>query len=59
MSRNCREKCRYARFCKERGVERDDFPDECVMFYKIDDLLMEADDIRREQERERGEEDGW
>jgi len=49
MTSNCHERCRYSKFCyqtyKCKGSNRSDFPDECALFYKIDDLMEEAKDI--------------
>ena len=39
---SCHQHCNYSRFCYAKGENRDDFPDECVNWYKIDDLLIEA-----------------
>ena len=47
--KNCHERCRYSKQCweifHEKGSHRSDFPDECALYYKIDDLMMEARDI--------------
>jgi len=53
---NCRDKCRhsqlcskyYSRFQGEEGLT----PDDCPMAWKIEDILMDAEDIRLELERE-------
>jgi hypothetical protein len=59
--RNCHERCRYSKQCyelyKTKGSNRADYPDECALFYKLDDLAMDAADILEEQRRARGEED--
>ena len=59
--KNCHERCRYSKQCyelfKDKGSNRADFPDECALFYKLDDLAMDARDILEEQRRARGEED--
>lgn len=58
----CSEICFHAKLCKQyfncEGVETDSkHPHaECPIAWKIDDLLMDAEDIRREQEREREKE---
>ena len=45
-AKNCHERCRYSQQCyqtfKCKGSNRSDFPDECVLFYKIDDLMYET-----------------
>ena len=33
-------------------------PDDCAMYYKIDDIMLEARDIEKEQRREREEYEG-
>ena len=47
----CHERCRYDRLCYYKGEDRDDFPDECAQYYKIEDLLWDAEcelrDLRR------------
>lgn len=47
--KNCHERCRYSKQCWEtfkcKGENRADFPDECALYYKIDDLMLEAQDI--------------
>jgi hypothetical protein len=52
---NCHLRCRYGRICFRKGEDREDFPDECVEFYHIDDMLMDARDILEEQRKSRGE----
>ena len=59
-ARNCREYCRNARYCYEKGEAGMD-PEDCVRNWKIEDLLMDArmeemDERRRREEREA---DGW
>ena len=48
-AKNCHERCRYSKLCyqifKCKGSNRADFPDECALFYKIDDLMQETRDI--------------
>ena len=56
-NKNCHEYCRYAKMCRYLDGSNGMDPDECAMYYKIDDLMMEAEDIKKEQERERGEEE--
>ena len=47
--KNCHERCMYSKQCYEtfhcKGSHRGDFPDECALYYKIDDLMQEARDI--------------
>ena len=56
-NKNCHEYCRYGKYCRYVEGTNGFDPDECAMYYKIDDLMMDAQDIKREQERERGEEE--
>jgi len=54
---SCHKRCPYDRFCYYEGEDRDDFPDECFNYYKIDDLLLEArypdsDEDENEEETE-------
>ena len=56
-NKNCHEYCRYGKYCRYVDGANGFDPDECAMYYKIDDLMMDARDIKREQERERGEEE--
>ena len=52
---NCHERCRYSKECFRlfecKGSNRKDFPDECALYYKLDDLSMEARDIAKEQSK--------
>ena len=58
--RNCHEYCHYAKYCRyEKGTDGMN-PDECAMYYKIDDLMNDArieaaEERRREREEEEGE----
>ena len=56
-NKNCHEYCRFGKMCRFLNGEVGLDPEECVMYYKIDDLLMDAQDIKKEQERSRGEEE--
>ena len=51
--KNCHERCRYSKECYRlfscKGSNRADFPDECALYYKLDDLAMEAREIEKEQ----------
>jgi hypothetical protein len=57
----CHERCRYSKPCWElfkcNGSDQADFPDECALYYKLDDLAMDAQDIAEEQRRARCEDD--
>ena len=41
-TRNCHEYCRYGRICHFRDGKVGQDPEECVFYYKIEDLLLEA-----------------
>ena len=53
-NKNCHEYCHYGKMCRylkgSNGVD----PDECAMYYKLDDLMNEARDIEEEQKRAAG-----
>ena len=55
---NCRKICVYRQFCAEKfpdyaGGENGERPHvSCPMAWKIEDILMDAEDIRKEQEIE-------
>ena len=38
---NCKNYCRYARYCYAKGSDGQD-PEECAMYYKVEDLLWDA-----------------
>lgn len=50
----CHERCPYDKLCYYKGEDRDDFPDECSQYYKIEDLLWDARcdlmDMKRKEE---------
>lgn len=58
--RNCKEYCRYSRYCYTKGFIGMD-PDDCAMFWKIDDLILDAryshDDYNPDEEYNEEEED--
>ena len=49
---NCHNYCRYGKQCRYKKGENGINPEDCAMYYKIEDLLREADDIKREQQEE-------
>lgn len=55
-TRNCKDYCRFAQHCYIKGGEGVD-PDECPMYFKIEDLLWDAECARREELREEERED--
>lgn len=60
-SKNCHEYCRYGKQCRYLKGENGFDPDECAMYYKIDDIMMDAREIEREQRKglEEYEGDDW
>ena len=54
--KNCKETCRWAIFCKAEG-DTDTDPYECGLAAVFEDRWMDAEDIRREQERSMDDED--
>ena len=57
-SKNCHEYCRYGKQCRYLKGENGFDPDECAMYYKIEDIMLEAREIEKEQRREREEYEG-
>ena len=55
-TRNCKERCHYARFCYRKGWDDLD-PDDCAEYWKIDDLLLEARYDREDETEEEEEEE--
>lgn len=57
---NCHHYCRYSKFCKLDGEEKLD-PDDCVRYWKIDDLMLEAQfvakELKEEEDKEENEDD--
>lgn len=61
-SKNCHEYCRYGKQCRYLKGGNGVNPDDCGMYYKIDDIMQEAREIAREErekEREELEGDDW
>ena len=57
-NKNCHEYCRYAKCCRYlKGANGVD-PEECAMYYKIEDLIEEARDVERERRAEMAKEMG-
>lgn len=46
---NCHDRCNLSRYCHEHGCDREDFPDECSMYYHIEDIIADAREYEREQ----------
>ena len=62
-NKNCHEYCRYAKYCRYQKGSNGMNPDDCAMYYKIEDLIWDAtqDDAaeRAEREREFEEVEDW
>ena len=62
-NKNCHEYCSYGKMCRYVKGSNGMDPDECAMWYKLDDLMNEARDIEREQRMQREKEfeecDDW
>ena len=51
-NKNCHSYCHLAKYCRyEKGRNGQD-PDECYMYYKIEDIMADAREIAREIESE-------
>ena len=63
QDKNCHEYCRYGKYCRYRDGSKGADPNECAMYYKIEDLLWDARqddaDERAEREKQFEEEDDW
>ena len=55
-NKNCHEYCRYGKYCRYLKGEIGADPEECGMYYKIEDIEAEAREMAREQRRIRAEE---
>ena len=58
-NKNCHEYCRYGKYCRYVKGSNGADPDECAMYYKLDDLMNEARDIEREQRKALDDYDEW
>ena len=60
-NKNCHEYCRYGKQCRYLKGGNGVNPDDCAMYYKIDDIMMDAREIEREQKKalEEYEGDDW
>lgn len=57
LNKNCHEYCPMAKCCRyEKGGNGWD-PEECAMYYKLDDLRNDARDIEEEQRKSMGLQD--
>jgi len=44
---SCRDRCRYAQYCYDKGQEGLE-PENCSRYYKIEDILWDAECMARE-----------
>ena len=54
-TKNCHSYCHYRKQCRYAKGENGINPEDCAMYWKIDDIMNETDDIREEQRRSRGD----
>ena len=59
LNKNCHEYCPYRKMCRYVEGSNGMDPDECAMYYKLDDLMNEARDIEREQRKALDDYDEW
>lgn len=57
-SNNCHSRCRLGKLCRYAVGSDDTIPEECGTYYKLLDLLSDAEDIRKEQEKSMKEYEG-
>lgn len=50
-TKNCHAYCRYAKQCRYLDGKAGQDPEECYMYYKIEDIMADARDIEEEQKR--------
>lgn len=50
-NKNCHSYCRYAKWCKYIEGGNGVVPEDCGMYYKIEDILADAREIAREERR--------
>lgn len=51
LKKNCHNYCRYGKMCRYvKGCDGMN-PDDCAMYYKLDDLMNEARDMEQEQRK--------
>lgn len=62
-NKNCHEYCDHAKYCRYHKCYNGLNPDECAMYFKIEDLLWDATQDaaaeRAERERQFEEVDDW
>lgn len=56
---NCHNYCPYRKQCRYAKGETGIDPEDCAMYWKIEDILNDAQDILEEERRARGEDDDW
>ena len=56
-TKNCHTYCPYAKYCRYAKGENGIDPDDCAMYWKIDDLMNDAKDMMEEERKAKGEDD--
>ena len=59
QNKNCHEYCPYGRMCRYNKGSNGLNPDDCSMYYKLDDINNEAKEYREERERLFEEVEDW
>lgn len=54
-TKNCHAYCRYGKQCRYLDGKAGQEPEECYMYYKIEDIINDAKDIAEEERRSREE----
>lgn len=58
-NKNCHEYCHYRKQCRYAKGQNGINPEDCAMYWKIEDIMNDAQDILEEQRRASGEDDDW
>lgn len=58
-NKNCHEYCHYRKQCRYAKGQNGIDPEDCAMYWKIEDIMNDAQDILEEERRARGEDDDW
>ena len=56
-NKNCHCYCNYAKYCRYAKGENGIDPDDCAMYWKIDDLMNDAKDMMEEERKANREDD--
>ena len=58
-NKNCHSYCNYAKHCRYAKGEIGLIPEECARYWKIEDILNDAQDILEEERKAKGEDEEW